>query len=102
METNKHDKLGEGQKEVPRVNAEEEVDRAPSCGLLEGLVEPFVPRIGRTPDLVFERLLHVIFGVRFDYKVASLKSKKISKKVSEDSSRKRRTNAGRVSKFWGL
>jgi hypothetical protein len=90
------------QKEVPRVNAEEEVDRAPSSGLLEGLVESFVPRIGRTPNLVFERLLHVIFGVRFNYKVTSLKRKKVRKKMSEDSLRKRRTNAGRVSKFWGL
>ena len=38
----------------PCVNAEEQVDRTPSRGLLERLVESLVSRVGGAPDLILE------------------------------------------------
>ena len=60
---------------VPRIDTEEEVDRAPPSVLFESLIEPLVSRIGRAPYLIFERLLYVIFSVGLDHKVASLRYK---------------------------
>ena len=51
---------------VPSVDAEEEIDGAPPRGLLESLVQTFVAGIRGTPDLILERLVHVVFGVRLD------------------------------------
>ena len=56
----------------PCVNAEEQVDRTPSRGLLERLVESLVTRVGGTPDLILERLVDVILCVRLDNEVPRL------------------------------
>ena len=87
-------------KAAPRVDTEEEIDRAPSSVLFESLIEPLISWIGRAPYFVFERLLYVVFSVRLDHKIASLRGK--SENKVKDRVSGLRTNAGRVSKFWGL
>ena len=58
---------------APRIDTEEEIDWAPSSVLFESLIEPLVSGIGRAPNLVFERLLYVVFSVRLDHEITSLK-----------------------------
>ena len=58
--------------DVPRVDAEEEIDRPSAGGFLECFIQTFVPGIGGAPYFVFERLVDVILRVRFDNKVAGL------------------------------
>lgn len=60
------------------VDGEEEIDRALFVRLAERSVEPLVPQDGRRPDLMLERLLDVLFGVRLDDEKAGLGGKEIS------------------------
>lgn len=50
----------------PGIHTEEQIDGSPSCSLLEGLVQSLVTRIRRAPNLVLERLVHIVLRVRFD------------------------------------
>lgn len=59
---------------LPSVHAEKEVDGTSSSALFEGLVQPLVSGIRRTPYLVFERFVNIIFCIRLDDEVASLGS----------------------------
>lgn len=47
----------------PSINTEEQVDRASARSLLERLVKPFITRVSRTPDLILQRLVYIVFGV---------------------------------------
>lgn len=78
--------------EPPRVHTEEKVDRTSSSCLFECLIEPLISRIGGAPYLILERLLYIVFSIRFDHKVARLKGK--SENRAKD--RKQMTNKGRA------
>lgn len=58
--------------DVPGIHTEEEIDRPAAIVFLEGLVQTFVARIGRTPDLILKRLVDVVLRVGFDYEIAGL------------------------------
>lgn len=58
---------------LPRVHTKEEVDRTSSSSLFECLIEPLISRIGGAPYFILERLLYIIFSIRFDHKVTRLK-----------------------------
>ena len=77
---------------LPRVHTEEEVEGTSSSCLFECLIEPLISRIGGTPYLILERLLYIIFSIRFDHKVTRLKD--ISENRAKDS--KQVTNKGRA------
>lgn len=57
---------------APRVDAEEQIDWASTCALLKSLVQTLVSGVCGTPNLVLERLVDIVLGVRFDHEVASL------------------------------
>ena len=85
---------------LPGVDTEEEVDGPSSCSLLEGLVQALVSWIRRAPDLVLERLVHVVLSVRLDDEVPRLYPNSIS---ADDIIRwMLLTKAGLVSKSTGL
>jgi len=76
----------------PRVHTEEEVDRTSSSCLFKCLIEPLISRIGGTPYLILERLLDIIFSIRFDHKVARLKDRSENRAMD----RKQMTNKRRA------
>lgn len=68
--------LRHARKVAAAVDGEEEVDRALVGALAEGAVEALVAEVGRRPDLVLERLVHVLLRVALDDEEAGLFSKK--------------------------
>ena len=57
---------------LPGIDAEEKINWTPSGSLLECLVQSLIAWISRTPNLILERLVHIIFCVGFDDEIASL------------------------------
>lgn len=60
------------------IDAEEEVNRTFPGILLKRLIKPLITRIRRTPNLVFQRLVDVVFSVRLDDEESSLSREKMS------------------------
>lgn len=65
--------LGHATEVATGVDAKKKVDWAAPSTLFECLVQPLISRIGRAPDLVFERLVDIILGIRLDNKVSGIR-----------------------------
>ena len=46
-----------------RVDREEQIDRAFALALAKGIVQTFVAVFGRTPNVVFDRAVDIVFGI---------------------------------------
>lgn len=64
------------------IDTKKEINRSSSCCVFECFVKTFVSRIRGTPNLILQRLVYIVFCVRFDDKESSklradLKSRRI-------------------------
>ena len=51
---------------TPCIDTEKQVDWTTTCCFFERLIKALVTRVGRAPDLVLERLMNIVLGIRFD------------------------------------